>query len=144
MTSLEAIKIVGDTLPEIKTFHNGRIMTINGEKMVRVTHMKGFSEKYSYGKIGDYVVFVGHTNVCVSNNLYEEFVKGFFLFEKDEHTEPLAEYYEIFSAEHKLKMTNKPAIEEIESFILKHLFLTVIIGIIMIVIFERIWLSIIH
>lgn len=145
---LDAIIIIGDTLHEIKRYHDGRVINVNGEKMLQVEYRRGFGERYTYGRIGDHVCYVGDTNVCVPKDLYREFADGWLDFNNDGHIEPFAEYYEIFAANHTDQLVKEPRRMKIENAFMKHWFINaILLGLAatgLMILISEVWTSIIH
>lgn len=148
MNRLDAITIVGDSLYYLVKWHGARIITVNGEKMIQVSHTKGFDEKYTYGRIGDKVAYYNNTNVCVPKDIYEEFADGWINNEWGDRTEPFVEYYEIFADEHADKLVQEPRKIKIENALLKHWFVNaILLGLSatgLMILISEVWTSIIH
>ena len=128
MRRLDGIKIVGDTLTELKRYHKADVIKMSGETFLEVPYNIGFCCGVTYGRIGDTVVYVGNTSVCIPKELYEEFADGWMHGEEwDNHTEPFAEYYEYFAAEHADKIIHASKSMMVLNYILKHWLLFAIV-----------------
>ena len=125
---LEGIEIVGDTLTVLKRYYKADVIKMGGETFLEVPYNMGFRCCVTYGRIGDMVVCVGNTCVCIPKELYEEFSDGWLHGKEwDNHTEPFAEYYEHFAAEHADKIIHASKGMRVLNYILKHWLLFAIV-----------------